>query len=223
MVSQILNGSFVGVPARIKIDHTVPSSVLSLSFAGRHNIPRSVIANSSSVQYTASGPVVLATTQGWIHSTQPFHVSFMTDCDVLLGQDWVSACQPTLSYGYLQPPSAETVSKWPCGHIWMPRPSHGMPLSHRLRRNRVHIASLRSPPGMVDDGTFVFLLLCCLSQTHVFRPRACLVIFSTILCYSFRYGCVFLMLFSYAFFLHYSCTLRLRHFTYIVAHAEMWF
>jgi hypothetical protein len=42
----------------------------------------------------------------------------MTDCDVLLGQDWVSACQPTLSYGYLQPPSAETVFKWPCGHIW---------------------------------------------------------------------------------------------------------
>jgi hypothetical protein len=117
-----LTGTYVEFPAQIIVDPTVQESVLSTQFACSHNVPRNVLTVRGVAHVSASGPVVVPTADGWFHSSLPFKIIYSTRCDVLLGADWLAACQPRFLHGGILRPSEASLARLPIGHSWVPIP-----------------------------------------------------------------------------------------------------
>jgi hypothetical protein len=122
MSTVCLTGTYVEFPAQIIIDPTVQESVLSTQFACNHNVPRTVLTVRGVAHVSASGPVVVPTGGGWFHSSLPFKISYLTRCDVVLGTDWLAACQPQFLHGGILRPSDAALDRLPDGHNWFPVP-----------------------------------------------------------------------------------------------------
>ncbi|KAJ3558871.1 hypothetical protein NM688_g667 [Phlebia brevispora] len=86
-----LAGFYQRLPISILVDPGLERSVVSLSFAVQHDIPRTVTTLHGVASETASGPVTVRTRTGQYQSTFPMFVSSIRTFDLLLGQDWIRA------------------------------------------------------------------------------------------------------------------------------------
>ena len=123
MFTICLMGRYVEFPVQIIIDPTVQESVLSTQFACNHNVPHTVLTVRGVAHVSASRPVVVPTWGGgWFHSSLPFKISYLTCCDVVLGTNWLAACQPQFLHGGILRPSEAALDQLPDGHSWFPVP-----------------------------------------------------------------------------------------------------
>ena len=111
-------GRYTDFPTDIIIDTTIPQSTVSTQFACTNNIPRNVVSICGVAYTTCSGPVVVPTVDGWFSSRLPFKISHIPQRDVILGADWINACQPQFVNGGLLRPSENIISHLPTGHSW---------------------------------------------------------------------------------------------------------
>ncbi|KIM73505.1 hypothetical protein PILCRDRAFT_829092 [Piloderma croceum F 1598] len=118
-----LSGTYADFPAKIFVDSTKPQSTLSTQFSCAHNVPRDVTSIRGVAHVSCSGPVVVPTEGGWFHSRLPFQIVYSSQADVLLGADWIAACQPDFVYGGIRRPLQITLDRLPAGHSWVPIPS----------------------------------------------------------------------------------------------------
>ncbi|KIM79797.1 hypothetical protein PILCRDRAFT_822972, partial [Piloderma croceum F 1598] len=99
-----LSGTYADFPAKIFIYSTKPNSMLSTQFSCAHNVPRDVTSIRGVAHVTCSGPVIVPTEGGWFHSCLPFQIVYSSQADVLLGADWIAACQPDFVHGGIRRP-----------------------------------------------------------------------------------------------------------------------
>jgi len=114
-----LSGRFADLPATVVVDTSVAESSVSMTYANNNNVPRDVTSISSVAYFSCSGPVIVPAGPGWFHSRMPFKMAYHNHCDVLLGVDWITACQPMFAHGGILPPSDIVVSMLPIGHSWI--------------------------------------------------------------------------------------------------------
>src|ERR1700683_5513781 len=94
-----LSGTYANFPAKIFIDPSKPESVLSTQFSCYHNVPRNV-TSICGVAHVACSALVIVPTDGRL----PFQVKYSPQADVLLGADWIVACQPKFVDGGIHQP-----------------------------------------------------------------------------------------------------------------------
>lgn len=91
MVHTLLRGTYADCSVGILIDSEIEHLFLSVSFVNDHNIPRNE-------QSPADATLAQYTIGGWLHSRLPLTMGFLTNCDVLLGADWLDACRADVEY-----------------------------------------------------------------------------------------------------------------------------
>lgn len=99
-----LSGTYADFPAEIFIDPNKTESILSTQFSCYHNVPRNVTSIRGVAHVACSGPVVVPTDGGWFRSRLPFQVKYSPQADVILGADWIAACQPEFVDGGIRRP-----------------------------------------------------------------------------------------------------------------------
>ena len=115
-----LTGWYLDLSVCMRIDSSVSSSAVSSEFARGHNILRNLNRTGDVVTFfTCSGPVTVPCRDGRYISSLCFRLSDIGEYDVLLGSDWLDACQPTYGSGMIVGPSSvERIL--PHGHTWIP-------------------------------------------------------------------------------------------------------
>ncbi|KIM80629.1 hypothetical protein PILCRDRAFT_822369, partial [Piloderma croceum F 1598] len=98
-----LSGHFADLPATVVVDTSVAESSVSMTYANNNNVPRDVTSISSVTHFSCSGPVTVPAGPGWFHSRMPFKMAYHNHCDILLGVDWITACQPVFAHGGILP------------------------------------------------------------------------------------------------------------------------
>jgi hypothetical protein len=58
----------------------------------------------------------------WMVSFKFAKIMYSTQCDVLLGANWLAACQPQFLHGGILCPSEAVLGHLPIGHSWVPIP-----------------------------------------------------------------------------------------------------
>ncbi|KAG1863669.1 hypothetical protein F4604DRAFT_1929070 [Suillus subluteus] len=111
-------GSFVGIPAAIRVDDAKSESTVSLSFLHTCNVPRTVANHRGVAVESTLGPVRVPTVDG-------------CGCDVELGRDWLSFVNPKFDGSRLQRPSETDIARFPDGYSWnfQPEDDHSSPSS----------------------------------------------------------------------------------------------
>ena len=120
MSSIALTGTYADVPTNIIIDCSVPNSILSTLFSCIHNVPQDIKSERGVAYVSSSGPVLVPTSDGWFRSRMPFVVTHLTRGDVLLGANWLAACQPQCLHRGILQPSQGALARLPSGHTWIP-------------------------------------------------------------------------------------------------------
>lgn len=97
-----LLGRYLHHPVVIRVDSTVSQSILASLFALRHSLPRTVHNSGSFISFNATGPVLVPLGTHEIESRIDLLVDYLQGCDVLLGSDWLLACQVTVTTSTLR-------------------------------------------------------------------------------------------------------------------------
>jgi len=115
-IKHSLRGSFCGVSCSILIDSSVALSLACIRFIHLYNLPQDF--DSSRCEFTG-GLVVLPTVGVVFQSHLALSVNQHSLFDVVLGADWIQACQPRVAGYTLTDPSETTLSLLPVGHGWL--------------------------------------------------------------------------------------------------------
>ena len=115
-----LRGSYCGLSCSIQINASAPRSLISIRFVHLYNLPQDFDSSRSIVTGVSRGLVVLPSLGGVFQSHIALTVDQYTHFDVVLGDDWIQACRPSLTNNVLSDPSEDLV--WAAGHSWMAIP-----------------------------------------------------------------------------------------------------
>ena len=115
-------GTYVEFPAQIIVDPTAQESVLSTQFACSHNVPCHVLTARSRPRFRLR-PCSCSNCRWMVSFKSAFQDNmYSTRCDVLLGADWLAACQPRFLHGGILRPFEASLGRLPIGHSWVPIP-----------------------------------------------------------------------------------------------------
>lgn len=103
--------------ASLSIDATSKISRISPSLVYTLNLP--CIFDDSGVQHSLV-EISIPTKDGFYLSTISFSVSYGLSSDVILGSDWLLACNPTFidEYPFISRPSLSSIQMLPPSHNW---------------------------------------------------------------------------------------------------------
>ena len=98
-VLHILQQSKCCFPAEMLTDPTKFHLTLSTQFSCTHNVPWSITSIYGISQLTCSSPIIVPI-DGGFHSQLPFKIMYSSQANMVLGIDWIEACQPEFVHGW---------------------------------------------------------------------------------------------------------------------------
>lgn len=109
-------GLAAGKPAVFTVDPSLPLSFITHSFLFCHNINMVTVPNGRQQQKIS---LSIPSLGGYYNSVLfSLWCSFTSDCDVVLGRDWLSVCRPIIRGNIFSLPGTDTVDGLPEHHSW---------------------------------------------------------------------------------------------------------